>query len=254
MSSTPPDPDILPRSAVEAWRADTASISELREGYARFSRRRTKRSFAPRALGIAGGVLLLGIGLAQAANLVPASWLGLPGVAPQPSPAVAPSTGVKPSLPEKRSVAPVPLPASAPLRVAPAPSVPPAVTPPATSATSVRRSPAAASAPAPYVDEQWRRAASALRDDDFERARSALLEIERSASLEEGDTARLARAQLLASHGQRDQALALARVLAGQARSSLVRDNARRLVAKLLEEENAQKNRSVEQVPEDKQP
>jgi hypothetical protein len=120
--------------------------------------------------------------------------------------------------------------------------------------TPVRPSPAAGPASAPEVDAQWRRAAAALRDDDFERARSALIEVERSAGIDEADAARLARAQLLASRGHRDEALALARVLAEQARPTLVRENARRLVARLIEEENARSDRSVGQFGEDKVP
>lgn len=253
MSSTPPDSHFLPRSVVEAWRADTASSLELRAGYARFSRRRARRSALPRALSVAG-VLLLGIGLAQAAALLPARWFRSPGVAPRPSAAGAPSIGAKPSKPsvrQERSAAPLATPTEDQAPSVPAPPTPPSV---ALGTTPVPRSSAAAPASTPEVDEQWRRAAAALRDDDFERARSALIEIERSAGADEGDAARLARAQLLASRGHREEALALARVLAKQAQPTLVRDNARRLVAKLIEEENAMSDRSVEQLGEDNAP
>jgi hypothetical protein len=253
MSSTPPDSRFLPRSVVEAWRADTASSLELRAGYARFSRRRARRSAVPRALSVAG-VLLLGIGLAQAAALLPARWFRSPGAAPRPSASGAASSKArpsKPSVPQERSTAPLTIPTEDQAALVPAPAAPPPVAP---GSTPLPRPPAAAPASSPEVDEQWRRAAAALRDDDFERARSALIEIERSAGSDEGDAARLARAQLLASRGHRDEALALARVLAEQARPTLVRENARRLVAKLIEEENATSDRSIEQLGEDKLP
>ena len=254
MSSIPPDPEVLPRSLVEAWRADTASSSELCAGYARFSRRRTTRSAVPRVAGFVGGVLVRGIGLAQAASLVPASWLGLLEATPNPPHAAVPSAGVKPSVFEKRGSAPVAPPVPLRVQPVPAPATPPAAsTPPAPApAPRVRRAPGAVSAPQPYVDEQWQRAASALRDDDFDRARSALLEIERSAGAVEGDAARLARAQLLASHGRNAQALELARALAERAESALVRDNARRLVARLIKEESAGTDRSTERAGADK--
>lgn len=217
MSSMFPD-DPIQQSGREAWRADTASPSELRRGYARFLQRRARRRSGSRLVGFVVIGVLFGVGLAQAASTVQQRWFSArptvqaPTRLPQSSarPAVMPTSGSSAAFTAASSTEPTVPPLASPRASAP-------VTP-------------APQLPLP-VREQWQRAAAALRDRDFERARSALLEIERSAPGAEGDAARLARAQLLDSHGGHREALLLAEELAGQARSAQVRSKARELAA-----------------------
>jgi hypothetical protein len=217
MSSIRPESSVVPGALADAWRADTASTTELRRGYARFIRTRPtgKRFFG--VVGWVVGGLVFGVGLAQAATLVHARW-----VSQQVS--VSPS---QPHSPEK----PAPM---APAVVKPRALQPPLARPrtvPAAAAEASIRAPVTAG-PA-YVQEQWQQAAAALRDDDFARAESAFLRIERGVGGPERDAARLARAQLLASHGRTVEAETLATDLRDHAQAGLVRDKALALLTKI---------------------
>lgn len=90
------------------------------------------------------------------------------------------------------------------------------------------------SAPATtQMQEQWQRAASALRENDFTQAQRALVEIERSAGGGERDAARLARAQLLSSLGYTADAARLLADLQQRAQSQLVRRKAGELLGRI---------------------
>jgi hypothetical protein len=226
----------VPQPLLEAWRADTASPAELRRGYARYLRRRPVGGAWLRLLGRVAAGLVLGVGLAQAANLVHAGW-----VARQepwqvgPSAAKPPHTvvGVAPSI----SAAPV---SSA--------SAGAATVPPVRSASGHPHF----EPPPGFVQEQWQQAAAALRDRDFVRAEAAFIQIERGVGGVEGDAARLARAQLLASYGRTAEARTLASDLQEHARSALVRDKAGALWTRLSK--IAGEHRSTEAAPAIKQP
>lgn len=240
MSSIPPSENTLPRSLVAAWQADEPSPAELRRGYARLERK-SRKARAPRmAVWLLGG-LVLGMGLAQAATSSRWPWLGaqqpmLTPVAPTPA-RLAPATAAAAAA--AQSAAPEP--------EAPTPTV---LVAPRSQIAGVQV--AAAPGPTPHVQEQWRRAATALRADDFTDAQAAFLEIERSTSGAERDAARLARAQLLSSHGRAAQALPLLRDLAAQAQSTPVRDKAHELLARLTKTDAS--DRSASQPGVTKQP
>jgi hypothetical protein len=248
MSSTPPSESVVARSLVDAWHTDTPSPAELRRGYARFTRVQPTQSALVRlASGLALG-LVLGVGMAQGASMVPwQRWLG-------PQEVTVQSTA-KPAAP-----APAVYGGNTPL--APQPDLPVAPLPPAAPAPVPRAQPATDSAPRlalpssasaiPYVQQQWQQAAAALRANDFKRAQAALLEVERSVSGGERDAARLARAQLLSSHGHTAEALQLLGDLQAHAQSSVVRDQSRNLSARL--EKTGEQQRSAEEPAETKQP
>jgi hypothetical protein len=252
MSSNPISDNPLPAAFVEAWRADVASAAELRRGYARFLRgQRATRRVPLVARWIAAG-LVLGLGLAQAAVSGPWRWL-----APSPEPQVVPQPALPalpaPALPARSlggghsGPAPAAVPAPAAIAESSRAAAPrvigggPALARSASSPSSVE-----------LVQRQWQRAARALRVDDFDDANHALLEIERSSVGGEREAARLARAQLLASHGHATEALGLARDLALSAASPLVRSKARALTDKLSP--SGQQDRSVSPSEVTKQP
>lgn len=219
MSSIHPEPAELPGPLVEAWRADLASPAELRRGYARFIRRRPAGGAWRGLLRLVAVGLVLGVGLAQAASLAQKRWFGQREL--ESAPHGQHGSKKKPALP---------VPRQRPAPVASSSAAPSEEAPPLASAGPARPT----SAPAPtFVQEQWQRAATALRDHDFVAAESAFIQIERSVGGAEGDAARLARAQLLASYGRSAEARALASDLQEHAQSALVRDKARALSTRL---------------------
>jgi hypothetical protein len=238
MSSTPPSESHLSRALVEAWRSDVASPAELRRGYTRFNRRPTANKGLVRlASGLALG-LLLGVGLAQAASVAHSRWVAAREVTVRAT--------AKPRVPARARKGTASLVPHPPLPAAPEPSVAAAPVPSARAAFdgSSRLALPSSTSSAPYVQQQWQQAAAALRANDFTRAQSALLEVERSAGGSERDAARLARAQLLASHGRTAEALALLRELAEHAQSRVVRGQSAGLLARL--QENGDPHRSTE--------
>jgi hypothetical protein len=241
------------RSLVDAWQADTASTAELRRGYARFTRRPPAQSAIARlASGLVLGVVL-GVGLAQGASMaIRPRWLGVQEKMAQVK---APA----PTKAKAKAKAPTPAPPAAPVSIAPQPDLPVAVqpisTPTPASARSaavpnigaMRSAPPSSSSAIPYVQQQWQETAAALRANDFERAQTALREVEHSAGGSERDAARLARAQLLSSHGQTTEALVLLRHLQAHAQSAVVREQSRSLIARL---ESSARERAAEPAPE----
>ena len=228
MSSIPPDEAILPGAFAQAWRADQASTTELRRGYARFMRQQRSASRRPPFVRWLVGGLVLGLGLAQAASAASTRWFGAHEV---PAPAPAPlSAHLLPAhvVGASRAIVEPEAPSLAP----PSPALVPSAQPPNLQRNAPR--PRAGEVAAdPYTQEQWQHAAAALRENDFVRAQQALLEVEHHNEGAERDAARLARAQLLASHGRAEQALTLASELQARAESPLVREKARALVARL---------------------
>jgi hypothetical protein len=179
--------------------------------------------------------IVLGVGLAQAASLVQRRWF-----ARELQVTVPPGQGG----------------ARAPTVVASSPHAAPTVNPVAAPSAAphvvgVVSGRAAAPAPA-FAQEQWQRAAQALRDHDFARAQAAFLQIERSVGGAEGDAARLARAQLLASYGRTEEAQTLASDLQEHAQSALVRGKARALLTTLTKIDIS--HRSSEPAPAINQP
>jgi hypothetical protein len=244
MSRPSVDGKIFPRPLVDAWRADTASTGELRIGYRRFVRQRTKNSAVRRLSSWLLGGAVLGMGLAQAASAEPWRWFS----AHQSAAAVPPAARAAAKTQAFGWAEPAPkvLPPEA---SADAPERTVARISPVRSARVVASS---ATDAAPYVQEQWQRVAAALRDNDYARAELALVEAERSATGREHDAARLARAQLLSSHGHVAQALELVTDLEQHGQSQLVRDRARDLRARLAKIDAEQ--RSSGQAADVKQP
>ena len=220
MSSIRPEPAALPRPLAEAWRADLASPAELRRGYARFIRRRPAAGAWRGLVRLVAVGLVLGVGLAQAASLAQKRWFGQREL--ESAPHGQHSSPKKPALTVARS-RPTPVASSSA-----APSQEEAPAP-----LSVGSAQPASTAAPTFVQEQWQRAATALRAHDFVAAEAAFIQIERSVGGAEGDAARLARAQLLASYGRSAEARALASDLQEHAQSALVRDKARALSTRL---------------------
>ena len=251
MSSAPPEESVVPPALGQAWRAGKPSAGELRRGYSRYLRRRAPQR---KGFGIARWVLaglVLGAGLAQAASVTPwQRWFGqnqlvLPP-APLPDAAPAPQRQPAPSRVAKTEVTP-------PQSSAPVVVSPPTAAMPASAAAAARAASAAAPSAASFrVQEQWRLAAEGLRSGDFNGAHQALLELERTTSGGERDAARLARAQLLSSHGRGAEALVLSRDLEAYASSSSVRDKARDLRERLTK--NVEQDRSPSASPGINQP
>jgi hypothetical protein len=256
MSSLPPEESVVPHGLGQAWRAGKPSAGELQRGYSRYLRRRApKRKTFGISRWVIGGIVL-GAGLAQAASLTPwQRWFGQNQVVlPH-----APSQNAAPALEPRRpaaapvvNVAPAP---DAPLALSGAPVVATAPTAASANVAAPARSaasPAAPSAASFRVQEQWRLAAEGLRSGNFNQAQEALLELERTTGGGERDAARLARAQLLSSHGRGAEALALSRDLETHASSSLVRDKARDLRLRLTKNSGA--DRSASELPGINQP
>jgi hypothetical protein len=225
MSPSRPEEMPVPRALAEAWRADRAWPDEVRRSYQRFlskGRARQRSAVSSLARWVTLGVLL-GVGLAQAASLVP--WASSSGARQRAVPARA-SSG-------RAGFAPKPwaAPIAAPSRTESAASPPP--TSPAPTPTLTSRSVAvptlASSAVSARVQARWQDAAAALRADDFVSAERALLEIELSTAGAQRDAARLARAQLLWRHGRTREALPILNDLGEHAKSELVRAQARGL-------------------------
>lgn len=223
MSQSHLDEMPVPRALADAWRADRAWPGEVRRSYERFLR---KRRAPPRSLAasltrwVPLGILL-GVGLAQAASLVPWTWSAgreqatrissptskrLASAEPAPLPHVELAASAAP---------PVLAPTAAAERVA-APKL-------ASSVVAPKLAPSAAAA---RMQARWQDAARALRADDLVSAEQALSEIELNTSGDQRDAARLARAQLLLSHGRADDAMPILKDLSEHATSKLVRDKA----------------------------
>jgi hypothetical protein len=232
MNSTRSEKPSLPRPLVDAWQADVPSTAELRRGYARYIRKRPKRAVPALARWIITG-LVLGVGLAQAATRVPKHWFG----SRQPT-VLAPTPARTPSKQPRRSEEATAATSSEPVTAAVerARTASPAVPAALPSATHAQRK---------MVQEQWQRAAAAMRAKDVAAAQSALLDVELHTLGAERDAARIARAQLLVSSGRRAEALSLAAELAATATSSAVREKARELSAQLAQEKNSE-HRSAE--------
>jgi hypothetical protein len=241
MSLPPPEDGVLPPALVAAWRADVPSRGELQRGFARFLKHRPERRAKMRlSLYVAIGVVL-GAGLAQAAGVIQSAWqpshresLEVARPTSSPAPTSIPSAGLAP---------PVAPPVAAP---EPATDAPEAAPSPRVTAASI------ASARQLEVQRQWQRVAQALRQNDFDAARVGLLDIERSVGGAERDAARMARAQLLASHGHSAEALELARPLADGSSAEVTREQARTLVERLTK--NVDSDRSTGALPANKRP
>lgn len=235
MNSTHPEPPVLPLALVEAWRADAATLPELRRGYARFTRRRPVANALLSVARLVAFGIVLGVGLAQAASLVQRRWF---------------AAELQVTLPPSQSSV------RAPTLVASSAHAAPTVSPVAAPSEAVHVVGVVSGrplAPAPaFAQEQWQRAALALRDHDFARAEAAFIQIERSVGGAEGDAARLARAQLLASYGRTAEAQTLASDLQDHAQSALVRGKARALLTTLTKIDVS--HRSIEPTPAINQP
>ncbi len=242
MSSRQSETHALPAALVEAWRADRSSPAERRHRYARFVKTQRRRRALPRTRYWVLGGVLLGVGLAQAASSMPRVWLGF-------EERVNTSPSAEGKQPRPRSAARMP---AAALSVALAP-VPSAVSTLELGRSAWSKSGAAGAAAAPsIVQEQWQRAARALRENDFARAEQALFDLERSPGGGERDAARLARAQLLAKHSRFAEAGVLLDDLRQHARSELVRRNARELLTSVAR--SGELDRSMEPNADTNQP
>ena len=249
MSSAPPEETVVPQALAHAWHQGKPTSPELQRSYARYLRRSQPQR---KAFGVARwvvGGLLLGVGLAQAASVTPwQRWFGQNQVIslPAPSKAHTPSNPQIPAAPHTLEAAPEQAVTQAPV-AAPSPVAVSGVLPSARTQT-----PSAASPAAVRAREQWRLAADGLRSGDFNGANLALLELERTTGGGERDAARLARAQLLSSHGHNAEALAISRELEQRASSSVVRDKARDLRESLTK--NSTTDRSPAAAPGINQP
>jgi hypothetical protein len=237
MSSPRVDESTVPRDLIEAWRADRASPAQLRRGYARFvEKQRPRRRPARFAVWVMLGTLL-GVGLAQAATHAPWRWLGIgAGVTPWRPRFTAADEAPSAARPATELPALIASTTAATHEPDIAPVLPPAVP---------VRGVAASAAPAVEmtpIQAQWQRASLALRTGDFASAHQALLEIERSAPGGEGDAARLARAQLLSSHGRAAEAKTLLLALEQGAQSQLVRRRAGELLGRGSESNEPQRS------------
>lgn len=236
MSSPRVDVSAPSRELVEAWRADRASPDEVRRAYARFVERPRRRPLRFVYWVVVGSVL--GVGLAQAATHAPWRAFGFGTRVMQPQRA-APSARTVSPLPSAiaSSVEPV---VEAEAEAAPAPAPAPPTAGLASSSVAAK---------AAQIQEQWQRVSSALRANDFATANRGLLEIERSAPGGEGDAAKLARAQLLLSHGRTAEATGLLTGLSLRAQSELVRRKASEMLVQMNAPHRSTRQREDTQQP-----
>lgn len=224
MSSPRADVSAPSRDLVEAWRADRASTDEVRRAYARFVERQRPRRRPLRFVYwvVVGSVL--GVGLAQAATHAPWQAFGFGTRVVQPQRVAQRARAVSSPGPPSAVASSVEPVAEAKAEAAPAP---------AAAAPSTGLASSSVVAKAAQIQEQWQRVSSALRANDFATANRGLLEIERSAPGGEGDAAKLARAQLLLSHGRAAEATGLLTSLSQRAQSELVRRKASEMLGQL---------------------
>lgn len=102
---------------------------------------------------------------------------------------------------------------------------------PAPSVT-LREQPARSPAPVSSAD-QWKRAAQALRDGDYQSADAALQELTRGGTDADRESALLVQAQVLLAQGREREAKSLLKTLEGSARAPSVRRKSVELLARL---------------------
>jgi hypothetical protein len=228
---TPQERNPLPPKLLEILRTDEPSRAEIERAYRRL-RRGARGARAPVWLKTAVLGLCLGGGVAFAATAVfeplsrrssaPAPGAPAPALSPQPvaqalrtaSPEPA---RLDPALPDELPSATLGGGVSQPLHAASKPS----------SVASETASPARAAVSPPTA---WQRAAAALREHDWNTARSALLALEHSTDTGEREAARLALAELLINAGQMHEARWRLEDLSSNARSPTARTKAAALL------------------------
>ncbi len=205
-------------------RQDPADPRDIARAYWRFARASAPRR-APFRVGrwlFVGFVAGVGVvSAATAARHVVARWTTLAPLAGSRASSI-PSARSSPAS-RGRSMPPVPSLATA------APEVPSAVVPAApphtvTPAPEVRT-------PPPALDPKWHRVSEALRANDYASAEAALLELETRGTPSDRESASLSLAQILLARGRGSEARPRLERLSRAARSSLVREKARAMLA-----------------------
>ncbi len=205
----------LRQAVLDAYRAERAEPSAVQRAYLRFSWGRRKNTLAPRVFGWVLSGMLLGLGAASAATLLPlpkAPWATPVGSARLSAPIAREGAQVG-AAPKSTASSDVPPPESS------LPSVPSA---PAPRAAMVRSPAAAASA----STGDWQRAANALRSGELGTAEAALENLEKSNSPLDRQAAELAKDQLLVKRGMRAEATPTLQRLAREGGSEVIRSQA----------------------------
>jgi hypothetical protein len=204
----------LRQAVLDAYRAEQAEPIAVQRAYLRFSWRRRKNTLAPRVFGWVLSGMVLGLGAASAATLLPlpkAPWAMPVGstkfmapVAKKAQVGVAPKSAVNSEPPPPASLL-----TSAPSAVAPR--------------AAALRGPALA---AGTSASDWQRAATALRTGELGVAEAALEKLEKSDNPLDRQAAELARAQLLVKRGMRAEATPTLQRLAREGGSEVIRSQA----------------------------
>lgn len=210
----------LREDVVTAFRADEPDASTLQRAYVRFSWTRRRSTPPLRLLRWVALGILVGLGGASAATLLPHRLVS--GEHPVPVVSVRARAQRHAPLRAERAVAPSP---SAPDAHSTARSIAsaPLSAPPAAPQPAVAKEPESSNG-------EWARVAQALRASDFEGARAALSRLKRSANTREREAAELAEAQLLVKAGDRTSPRSTLVRLSRDALSPLVRAQANALL------------------------
>jgi hypothetical protein len=225
------DQDAPPRALVEALRNEPFEPARIERAYARFLRQSAAtpgRWRGPRVVRVAALAVLMGVGTVYAATLIRPLTQKLQASEASP-PAEAPTS---PPRKVSRPRAAVVLEDDAAEKGEPQPEAEmPQVASPAPSAAP-REQPARSPAPVSSAD-QWKRAAQALRDGDYQSADAALKELTRGGTEADRESALLVQAQVLLAQGREREAKSLLKSLEGSARAPSVRRKSMELLARL---------------------
>lgn len=216
MSSVNPESERPVATLSRAWRTAEPDDATVDRAYLRFLRHRRPLRARQPGWHIAGWVavgMLLGMSSLYAATAKPWRKLGGSAQAPARTHADAPekSARVTPRLAAVPVAAPV------------VPSSSPGATGEPRDNGTPHPDPAAA------TRESWQRAAQSMRERDFATAGEALRRLSEQGTEAERESARLVRAQLLLSQGQRAEAFELASALAMSAKTASIRHKASEL-------------------------
>jgi hypothetical protein len=241
------DQDAPPRALVEALRNEPFERARIERAYARFLRQSDAvpaRFRGPRVVRVAALAVLMAVGSVYAATLI-RPLTEKPHASEASPPAETPK-----SLPRtvSRPRAAVVLDEDASQNGEPQPEeeLPPAASPAPTAPG--REQPARSPAPVSSAD-QWKRAAQALRDGDYQSADTALKELTRSGTEGDRESALLVQAQVLLAQGREREARSLLKSLEASARAPSVRRKSVELLARLRDRPAARKPRVVTEPP-----
>ncbi len=177
---------------------------------------------------VAALAVLMGVGSVYAATLIRPLTQKLQGSEASP-PAEAPPSPPRP-VSRPRAVGALEEGAAQKEEARPEAEMPRAASP--APSVTLREQPARSPSPVSSGD-QWKRAAQALRDGDYQSADAALKELTRGGTDADRESALLVQAQVLLAQGREREAKSLLKTLEGSARAPSVRRKSAELLARL---------------------